>query len=64
MKVRHPLWNHVYEQQPDGSVRITDQDNGTVGVYDRVGHLLSGEVTQYDPQLLDWVAGKPVPQQS
>ena len=61
MKVRHPLWNHEYEQQADGTVRIVDLDSGSVGVYDPRGHLLAGELTQVDPQLLDWVGGKPLP---
>jgi hypothetical protein len=61
MKVRHPLWNHEYEQQSDGTVRITDLDSGEVGIYDRSGHRLSGELTRFDPQLLDWVGGKPLP---
>ncbi|MGW4339829.1 hypothetical protein ACWEK5_44690 [Rhodococcus koreensis] len=60
MKVRHPLWNHEYEQQADGSVQIVDLDSGSVGAYDRYGHRLGGEVTLYDPQLLDWVGGKPL----
>ncbi len=61
MKVRHPLWNHVYEQQPDGNVLITDLDSGTTGTYTPQGHLLAGELTQFDPQLLNWVGGKPLP---
>ncbi len=42
MKVRHPLWNHEYEQQADGTVRIVDLDSGETGVYDRRGHRIFG----------------------
>jgi hypothetical protein len=60
MKVKHPLWNHEYEQQPDGSVRIVDLDSGKEGIYDRCGHRIAGALTRYDPQLLDWVGGRPL----
>lgn len=61
MKVKHPLWNHEYEQQPDGLVRVEDLDTGQVGYFDRQGHPVRGELTYADLQLLDWVGGRPLP---
>ncbi|TNC29231.1 transposase [Amycolatopsis alkalitolerans] len=61
MQVRHPLYNQVFEQQPDGLVRVEDLDAGTIGYFDRRGHHIRGDLTWADPQLIDWVGGRPLP---
>jgi hypothetical protein len=61
MKVRHPLYNQLFEQMPDGLVRVEDLDTGQVGYFDRHGHAIRGELTYADPQLLGWMGGKPLP---
>lgn len=61
MKVRHPLYNQLFEQQPDGLVCVEDLDTGRVGYFDRRGHWIRGDLTYADPQLLDWVGGKALP---
>jgi hypothetical protein len=61
MKVRHPLVNQLFEQMPDGQVRVEDLDTGQVGFFDRFGKAISGELTYADPQLLGWVGGRPLP---
>jgi hypothetical protein len=61
MKVRHPLFNQLFEQQPDGLVRVEDLDSGQVGYFDQHGRAVRGELTYADPQLLDWVGGRPLP---
>jgi hypothetical protein len=60
MKVRHPLYNQLFEQMPDGQVRVEDLDTGQVGFFDRFGKAISGELTYADPQLLGWVGGRPL----
>lgn len=60
MIVKHPLVNQEFEQQPDGLVKVTDLDTGKVGLFDRRGHHVSGDLTMADPQLLDWVGGRPL----
>ena len=62
MKVRHPLFNQLFEQMPDGQVRVEDLDTGQVGFFDRFGKAISGELTYADPQLLGWVGGRPLPE--
>jgi hypothetical protein len=62
MKVRHPLKNQLFEQMPDGQVRVEDLDTGQVGFFDRFGKPISGELTYADPQLLGWVGGRPLPE--
>jgi hypothetical protein len=62
MKVRHPLYNQLFEQLPNGEVRVEDLDTGEVGFFDRFGRPLRGELKYADPQLIGWVGGKPLPQ--
>jgi hypothetical protein len=59
MKVRHPLYNQVFEKQPDGLVRVEDLDSGQVGYFERHGRVVKGALKYADPQLLDWVGGRP-----
>ncbi|WP_067674446.1 hypothetical protein [Nocardia miyunensis] len=61
MQVRHPLYNQLFEQQPDGLVRVEDLDQRKVGYFDRHGRHVRGELTWADPQLIDWVGGRPLP---
>jgi hypothetical protein len=61
MKVRHPLYNQLFEQMPDGLVHVEDLDTGQDGYFDRFGHAIRGELKYADPQLLGWVGGKPLP---
>jgi hypothetical protein len=61
MKISHPLYNQVFEQTPDGLVRVEDLDTGQVGYFDRHGHAIRGELKYADPQLLSWVGGRPLP---
>ncbi len=60
MIVNHPLFNQEFEQQPDGLVRVTDKNTGKQGWFDKDGHPVRGELTWADPQLLDWVGGRPI----
>jgi hypothetical protein len=61
VKVRHPLVNQLFEQQPDGLVKVEDLDTGEVGWFQRKGRWVRGDLTYADPQLLDWVGGRPLP---
>lgn len=60
MIVKHPLWNQSYEQQPDGLVLVTDLDTGQTGYFDRRGRSVRGTLRRTDPQLLDWIGGRPL----
>ena len=60
MIVKHPLLNQDFEQQPDGLVKVSDFDSGKVGYFERHGQFVRGDLTYADPQLLDWVGGRPL----
>lgn len=61
MQVRHPLFNHSFEQQADELIRVEDLDTGKVGYFDRHGRHVRGELTFADPQLIRWIGGRPLP---
>jgi hypothetical protein len=57
MKMKHPLTAAVYEDEADGSVRVTETD-GRQGWFSVDGRYLRGEVRAADPHILDWVGGR------
>ena len=58
--IRHPLSGGMYDLQDDGTIRVVDRD-GRVGVFDKTGTWLSGDVRQADPHLCLWIGGKELP---
>jgi len=58
--IRHPLSGGTYDLQEDGTIRVVDRD-GRVGVFDKTGTWLSGDVRQADPHLCLWIGGKELP---
>ena len=53
----HPLTAAVYEDEDDGSVRVTEAD-GRQGWFSPDGQHLRGELRTADPHILDWVGGR------
>ncbi len=57
MKMVHPLTSAVYEDEEDGSVRVTETD-GRQGWFTPQGDHIRGEVRSADPHIIDWVGGR------
>ena len=57
MKMVHPLTLAVYEDEEDGSVRVTETD-GRQGWFTPLGDHIRGEVRSADPHIIDWVGGR------
>lgn len=57
MKMVHPLTSAVYEDEEDGSVRVTETD-GRQGWFTPLGDHIRGEVRSADPHIIDWVGGR------
>lgn len=61
VKIKHPLYDQTFELQPDGLIRVDDFTAGTYGLFERNGRPVSGTMTHADPEMLQWVGGKPQP---
>ncbi len=57
---RYPLRKQLYEEQADGTCKVTS-DDGRVGVFKVDGTYLSGDLTQASLHMLVWVAGPRLP---
>ena len=55
--IQHPLSGALYDLTADGSIQVTTR-NGAVGVFDKDGRWLSGDVFQVDPHLCVWIGGR------
>ena len=56
----HPLSGATYDLQADGTVQVVSRD-GVVGVFDKHGTWLAGDLQQADPHLCLWIGGKELP---
>jgi hypothetical protein len=57
MKMVHPLTSAVYENEDDGTVRVTEPD-GRQGWFTPQGDYVRGDVRSADPHIVDWVGGR------
>ncbi len=54
--IRHPFTRAVYEQDGDGTIRVTRPD-GAWGIFRHDGRWVRGAVRECDAQLCGWVGG-------
>ncbi len=59
-RLRHALTGHIYEQHDDGLVHVTDH-RGEVSKFKADATWVSGPLTHADPNMLNWVGGKQLP---
>lgn len=52
----HPFSKARYERNDDGTIKVTATD-GRVGVFQRNGKWVSGELREADAQVCGWVGG-------
>jgi hypothetical protein len=55
---RHPFSQHMYEQDGNGNVLVSDGDRS--GLFRADGSWISGEIFEADPQMCGWIAGPKV----
>lgn len=53
--IRHGFSGAWYRAMGDGRVEVTMPD-GSVGIFDRVGRWLEGDVYDADPQMCIWMS--------
>jgi hypothetical protein len=58
-KVKHPVKNQTFELLDDGTVLVEDLDAKTSGTFLRSGKKVSGDLGFADPQMLNWIGGRP-----
>ncbi|MFA7588199.1 MAG: aromatic ring-hydroxylating dioxygenase subunit alpha [Novosphingobium sp.] len=57
----HPVSGAVYEEQGDGTVRVTDKAKGKSGLFQWTGEYLEGDLTQADLHFLRFIGGPTLP---
>jgi len=59
---RYPLKKQLFEEQADGTVKVTC-DDGRVGHFNADGTYISGDLTQVSLQMLVWVTDPWLPEE-
>jgi hypothetical protein len=54
---RHPVRDEFFELLEDGTVRVTNEDMSTVGIFTADGRWQSGTMKYADPHMLQWIGG-------
>jgi hypothetical protein len=55
--IQHPLSGALYDLTEDGTIQVTARD-GSVGLFDKDGRWISGDLRQADPHLCVWIGGR------
>ena len=58
----HPLTGTIYEEMPDGTVKVQKSNSNAYGVFTWQGEWIEGEVTQADPMMLLYIGGPDLPE--
>lgn len=53
----HPFSGDRYVRNDDGTITVTSVKRGTVGVFQRNGKWVSGELREADAQVCGWMGG-------
>ncbi len=58
-QLKHPLSGATYEEDGEGNIVVTR--SGVVGVFNRNGEWVRGELRQADPELCRWIKSGDTP---